>query len=88
MTYIDFIGLMESNVKGKELFRQYRYARNLMLSAIENMPHITFSERLENETIDTIRELFQTYADELKKFACSFGLNSIEYRKLTAYLER
>ena len=79
---------MESNVKGKEFFRQYRYARNLMLSAIENMPHITFSERLENETIDTIRELFQTYADELKKFACSFGLNSIEYRKLTAYLER
>lgn len=79
---------MESDLKGKELFRKYRYARKAMLAAIENMPHITFSERLENETIDTIREFFQSCADELKKFACSFGLNSIEYRKLVGYLER
>jgi hypothetical protein len=88
VTYIDFIGLMENDLRGKELFRKYRYARNAMLSAIENMPHITFSERLENETIDNIREFFQSCADELKKFACSFGLNSIEYRKLVGYLER
>ncbi|UPT69082.1 MAG: hypothetical protein M0D57_10885 [Sphingobacteriales bacterium JAD_PAG50586_3] len=79
---------MENDGKGKELFRQYRYAREAMLSAIENMPHITFTERLENETIDNIREFFQTCADELKKFASSFGLNSIEYRKLVGYLER
>ncbi len=78
---------MENDKKGKELFRQYRYAREVWMSAMENLPHITFSGRLEIESIDNIKELFQSCADELKKFACSFGLNSIEYRKLVSYLE-
>jgi hypothetical protein len=87
VTYIDFIGLMENDLKGKELFRKYRYARVVLASAVEHLPHITFSGRLEDESLDGMRELFQNYADELKKFACSFGLNSIEYRKLVGYLE-
>jgi hypothetical protein len=78
---------MENDGKGKELFRKYHYARQSLMSAIENIPHVTFTGRLEDEGIDNIRELFQTCADELKKFACSFGLNSIEYRKLVSYLE-
>lgn len=88
MTHIDFIGLMEQQGEGKELFRKYCYARALWVSALNNMPDYTFSKALENEAIANIKDAFLACADELKKLAHTYGLSSIEFTNLTAYLER